>query len=211
MSTSKGRTVIFLALSILAITISACETSERHEGTAPVAISSPSPTTTMEPTTSPTVSPAATLTSADQNFLMNAARGNLFEVRMGNLAMQKASSNEVKEFGQRIVTDHSQAEQKLDQMATAMNFTLPHEVSPEQQSEINHVEKASGKDFDREFMKMMVIDHMRDISAFERAASEATNAAVKQFAAQTLPTLKEHAKLAREVAAKVGVKLPESR
>jgi putative membrane protein len=198
-------------LSILAITISACETSERHEGTAPVAISSPSPTTTMEPTTSPTVSPAATLTSADQNFLMNAARGNLFEVRMGNLAMQKASSNEVKEFGQRIVTDHSQAEQKLDQMATAMNFTLPHEVSPEQQSEINHVEKASGKDFDREFMKMMVIDHMRDISAFERAASEATNAAVKQFAAQTLPTLKEHAKLAREVAAKVGVKLPESR
>jgi putative membrane protein len=208
MSINKGRTAFFLALSIVAITVSACESSERHEGTAPVVITSPSPITTITPTTSPTGSPSAPLTAYDQDFLTKAARGNLLEVRMGNLAAQKASSNDVKQFGQRMVTDHTKAGEQLNQLASTLNFTPPQELSPEQQSEIGHLEKASGKDFDREFMKMMVSDHTKDISAFERAAAQSTNPDVKQFATNLLPTLNEHAKMAREIAAKVGAKVP---
>src|SRR5262245_652025 len=128
MTTSKGRTAFFMALSMLAITVSACESSDRHEGTAPVVITSPSPITPITPTTSPTGSPSAALSAFDQDFLMNAARGNLLEVRMGNLALQKASNNEVKQFAQRMVTDHSQAGQQLNQLASTLNFTPPQDL-----------------------------------------------------------------------------------
>lgn len=211
MSTIKGRAAFFLALSVLAITISACESSERHEGTAPVVITSPSPTTTIAPTTSPTAGQTVTLSTFDKDFLTKAAQGNMAEVRLGNLAAEKASSNDVKRFAQRMVTDHTQAGQQLNQLATTLNFTPPQDLNPEQQNAISRLETASGKDFDREYMKMMVDDHRKDISEFERAAAQATNPDVKQFASQLLPTLNEHAKLAHEISAKVGGKRPEGR
>ena len=210
MSTGKGRTGFFLALSFFAIPISACDTSDRNGGTPPVAMVSPTPTTTYTPTMSPTPSSSPTLTPFDQDFLMNVARDNMMETQLGNLAAQKSSSVDVKRFGQKIVTDHTQAAQRLNQLATSLNFTLPEQLKPEQKMEISRLETASGKDFDREFLKMMLSDHMKEISEFERVASQATNPDVKQFATQLLPVLSEHAKMAREVAAKIGVKISES-
>jgi putative membrane protein len=72
------------------------------------------------------------------------------------------------------------------------------------------LENLSGKEFDREFMKTMVAEHAKAVSEYERAANQATNPEVKQYASQTLPTLRDHLKLAREVASKVGVKTAQS-
>jgi putative membrane protein len=61
--------------------------------------------------------------------------------------------------------------------------------------------KLSGKAFDREFLKTMISDHTRDISEFERVANQATNPDIKQFASEALPTLRDHLKMARDLAA----------
>jgi putative membrane protein len=211
MSTSKGRTAFFLALGFLALTVAACDTSDRREAAAPGAMTTPSPGATMEPSASPTMAPTAAIAPFDKEFLMNVARDNMAEIQLGNLATQKATNAAVKQFAQRVVTDHTQAGQRLGQLATALNLTLPQELTPEQRNDMSRLENTSGKDFDREFMKMMVEDHMKDTAAVDRAAMESTNADVKQFASQLAPVMREHLKLAREVAAKVGVKLPESR
>jgi putative membrane protein len=143
------------------------------------------------------------LTAPEKEFLANAGRGGMLEVQLGNLATQKASSNDVKQFGERMATDHGQLGQKLQQLASNLNVTLPQDLKPEQQAVVSRLEKLSGKAFDREYMKEMINDHVKDISEFERAASHATNADIKQFVSEALPTLREHLKLAREIAGKL--------
>jgi putative membrane protein len=147
------------------------------------------------------------LTTTEKEFMANAARGGMLEVQLGNLAAQKASSNDVKQFGERMATDHSQLGQRLQQLASNLGVSLPQDLKPEQQNVASRLEKLSGKAFDREYMKEMVSDHTKDISEFERAASQATNADIKQFASEALPTLRDHLKMAREiVAGKPGAK-----
>jgi len=136
--------------------------------------------------------------------MANAARGGMMEVQLGNLAAQRASSNDVKQFGERMATDHSQLGQKLQQLASNLNLTLPQELTPEQQAAVSRLEKLSGKAFDHEYIKAMINDHVKDISEFERAASQATNADIKQFVSEALPTLKDHLKMAREASGKLG-------
>jgi len=160
---------------------------------------------TPSPTASPTASPVA-LTAPEKEFLANTARGGMLEVQLGNIAAQKASSEDVKQFGERMATDHSQLGQKLQQLASNLGFSLPPDLKPEQQNLVSRLEKLTGKTFDREYIKEMVSDHAKDVSEFERAVSQASNADIKQFASDALPTLREHLKLAREIAGKLGVK-----
>jgi putative membrane protein len=155
-------------------------------------------------TASPYASPVAALTSSEKEFMANAARGGMMEVQLGNLAAQKASSNDVKQFGERLATDHSQLGQKLQQLASNLNITLPQELTPEQQTAVSRLEKLSGKAFDHEYLKSMINDHVKDISEFERALAQATNADIKQFVSEALPVLKDHLKMARELAGKLG-------
>lgn len=207
MANSRGITTFILALGFTSMIFTACETQPERQ---PVGEATRSPTAGMTPSptgsASPTASPVAAITAPEKEFMANAARGDMMEVQLGNLAAQKASSNDVKQFGERIATDHSQLGQKLQQLASNLKLKLPQELKPEQQNVVSRLEKLSGKAFDREYMKEMVNDHVKDISEFERAASQATNADIKQFASEALPTLREHLKTARDVAGKMGVK-----
>jgi putative membrane protein len=130
----------------------------------------------------------------------------MLEVQLGRLASEKGSSPDVKQFGERMVTDHSQLGQRLQQLASNLNVTPEQQLGPEQQNTVSRLEKLSGKAFDREYMKAMVSDHGKDISEFERVANQATNTDIKQFASEALPMLREHQRLAREIVAKLGAK-----
>jgi len=200
MANSRGITTFILTLGFTALIFTACETQPERERVTP----SPTVGITPSPTgaASPTASPVA-LTAPEKEFMANAARGGMLEVQLGNLATQKASSNDVKQFGERMATDHGQLGQKLQQLASNLNVTLPQDLKPEQQAVVSRFEKLTGKAFDRDFMKEMVNDHVKDISEFERAASQATNPDIKQFVSEALPTLRDHLKMAREIAAKL--------
>lgn len=204
MANSRGITTFILTLGFTALIFTACEPRPERER---VGEATPSPTVgvTPSPTASPTGSPVA-LTTPEKEFMTNAARGGMLEVQLGNMATQKASSNDVKQFGEHMATDHSQLSQKLQQLASNLNFTLPTDLKPEQQALVSRFETLTGKAFDSAYIKEMVNDHIKDISEFERALSQASNADIKQFVNEALPTLRDHLKMAREIAGKLGVK-----
>ena len=137
--------------------------------------------------------------SEDQTFAKEAASGGMTEVKLGQLAQQNGTSNAVKEFGQRMVTDHSRADQQLRQVATQGNVSIPTAMSKKDQATYESLSKLKGTAFDKAYAKDMVMDHENDISAFKKEASQGQNTDIKKFAAETLPTLEEHLKLAKQM------------
>jgi len=139
---------------------------------------------------------------ADKLFMRKAARGGKAEVELGKLAQEKASSPEVKQFGQRMVTDHSQAANQLKQVAEQKGVTLPDTLSAKDKATKARLEKLSGDQFDRAYMKDMVMDHTLDVREFKNEAKTGKDPDLKNFASQTAPTLEEHLKQAKSIAPK---------
>lgn len=139
-------------------------------------------------------------------FANEAAQGGMAEVELGRMAAQKATDPTVREFGQRMVADHSKANAELKAVASGKGIQLPNDMTSDQKSDRDKLAKLSGADFDKEYMSMMVKDHEEDVKAFETQSKDGTDPAVKAFAAKTLPTLQEHLQMAREAAQKVGTK-----
>lgn len=137
---------------------------------------------------------------SDKTFVKKAAEGGLTEVELGQLATQKASNEEVKKFGQRMVDDHSKANDQLKQVAAQEHITLPTEPGAKEKATKARLEKLSGEQFDRAYMRDMVRDHRADIAEFAHEAKMGKDPAVKSFAESTLPTLREHLKLAEKAA-----------
>ncbi len=193
-----------LALALLLAACKAENTSGLPEtettGTAQSAQDTNSATAT---TTGKTGGTSSALSPDDKEFLSKAGMGGLYEVQAASLALQKASSADVKAFAQRIATDHSAANAELSQLATVKGAALPTELSGEPKNAIQHLTTLSGAEFDKAYMHHMTGDHQKDIAEFERASTGSQDADVKAFAGKTLPTLREHLQLATTVAGKV--------
>jgi len=142
--------------------------------------------------------------STDQAFIKKAAEGGAAEVELGKLATQKASSAEVKQFGQRMVDDHSKANDQLKTIAQQENVTVSSQLMGSEKRAYDRLSKLSGEQFDRAYMRLMLQDHRKDIAEFRRASQSAKNDQVKQFASSTLPTLEDHLKMAAQTARSVG-------
>ena len=132
----------------------------------------------------------------DQTFIKDAIEGNLAEVQYGQLAQDKGQSDAVKSFGQMLVTDHSDANQKATAVANRIGVTPPSEPNAKQKAMYDKLSKLSGPTFDREFAKEMVQDHKQDISKFQQS-SKKQNDPVGDFANQTLPILQKHLQTGR--------------
>jgi putative membrane protein len=143
------------------------------------------------------------LETADHTFAMKAASGGLAEVELGNLAMQKAKDPKVKEFGQRMVTDHTKANNELKAIAANKGITLPTTLDAKDQKTKDRLSSLTGAAFDRAYMSDMVSDHKADIAEFEAQANHGTDPDLKGFASKTLPTLQEHLRLAESTRADV--------
>lgn len=137
----------------------------------------------------------------DNAFVQKAAAGGMAEVEMGKLGQDKASSDPVKQFGARMVQDHSKANDQLKQIATAKSVTLPSGPEPKAKSDMTAMQKMTGAAFDKHYMDHMVADHHKDIALFEKEAKSGKDPELKSFAENTLPTLREHLQLAERVKA----------
>ena len=145
---------------------------------------------------------SAGMGDTDSTFLKKAAQGGLAEVELGQLATQKASSEEVKKFGQRMVDDHTKANEQLKQVAAEKKMDLPQTLDAKDKATKARLEKLSGEQFDKAYMRDMVKDHRKDVAEFEHESKMAKDPAIKSFAEQTLPTLREHLKEAEKIAPK---------
>jgi len=132
------------------------------------------------------------LSSEDQKFVMDAAIGGMMEVELGRWAAQKGTTEAVKQFGKRMVDDHSKANTELMSLASRKGITLPTALDQKHQAQITKITRMTGADFDRAYIKMMLSDHKKDVSEFEKQSTKGTDADIKAFAGTTLPTLQEH-------------------
>ncbi|MBV9182277.1 MAG: DUF4142 domain-containing protein [Acidobacteria bacterium] len=139
------------------------------------------------------------LTATDRIFMKKAAEGGLAEVELGQLATEKASSPEVKQFGQRMVDDHSKANDQLKQIASEKGVRLPDKPDAKDQAIKARLEKLSGEQFDRAYIQDMVSDHTKDVSEFHREARVGKDPDVKNFASQTASTIEDHLKQAKSI------------
>ena len=137
--------------------------------------------------------------SKEAKFAMEAAMGGMAEVEMGRLATQKASNDRVKQFGQKMVDDHSKANNDLKQAATQEGIELPADTSAKHKAAMQKLSGLSGAAFDKAYMDAMVKDHVTDVKEFEKASKAPGDSAVKKFAVSTLPTLKDHLQMARDL------------
>lgn len=167
-------------------------------GTRPYSGTATSPGTTAAETTEPGSS-AAALSKSDKTFMHKAAQGGLAEVQLGQLAQQQGGSDAVKEFGQRMVTDHQAANEKLQSIAQAQNVELPTTLSKRDQEKLTKLQSLHGAAFDKAYVSDMRRDHKTDIKEFEHEAKHGKDAQIKQFADSTLPTLKEHLAMAEKL------------
>ena len=107
-------------------------------------------------------------------------------MELGQLATEKAASPDVKQFGQRMVDDHTKANDQLKQVASDEGLTVPDKLDAKDAATKARLEKLSGKAFDRAYMHDMVLDHTKDVSDFRMESKNATDPAVKNFAKETL-------------------------
>jgi len=142
----------------------------------------------------------AALSSTDRTFAQKAAAGGLAEVSLGQIAAQNANSQQVKDFGQRMVTDHTQANQELQQIAQQENLTLPTQPDSKDQATQKRLGTLTGTAFDTAYTKDMVQDHRQYIAEFKREAQSGQDPALKAFAQKTLPVLQQHLQMAEAAA-----------
>lgn len=143
------------------------------------------------------------MTNEDKEFVTTAGMSGLAQMQMANLALQKASNAEVKAFAQRMIADHTNPNAEIAELATTKGLALATELSGEPKSALEHLTSLSGAEFDKAYMQHMVEDHEKDVAAFDKASTSATDADLKAWAGRTLPTLKAHLEMAKQTARKV--------
>lgn len=144
-------------------------------------------------------SSSSSVNASDKKFVREAAQGGMAEVELGKLATEKASSPEVKKFGQRMVDDHSKANDQLKEVASSQGIMLPSKLSAKDEMTKERLSKLSGEQFDKAYMSDMVKDHTQDVADFQQEATSASDPAVKEFAEKTLPVLKSHLREAKQI------------
>jgi putative membrane protein len=134
---------------------------------------------------------SSSLSAEDKTFMKKAAKGGMLEIAMGNLAEQKARSEDVKSFGKRMVIDHSKASDGLKSIASRKGVQLP--------AKEPNIKWTS----DKAYMDTMVKDHEKDLAEFKEEASSGSDPDVKKFADDTAKIVQGHLDLAKETQGKL--------
>lgn len=140
------------------------------------------------------------LGSTDRQFVMKAAMSDMAEIELGRLAVARGASESVKQFGQRMVDDHTRTSQQLMQIASTAGVMPPSALDPKHTALVAKMSRLSGAEFDRAYAKQMVKNHQEAVALFQRESTRGSHAELKSFAAATLPALQEHLAMSRAMA-----------
>ncbi len=138
---------------------------------------------------------------SERAFVSKALEGGETEVQLGQLAQQKSQSSDVKQFAQKMVSDHTQmADKWFKPVAQQLGVSEPKGPSKKDKKEIEKLQGLSGDDFDREYITMMVKDHRQDLKDFKDEAQVAQDPNVKQVAEQGSNIISQHLQLIEQIA-----------
>jgi putative membrane protein len=137
----------------------------------------------------------------EQAFVSKALQGGVAEVQLGQLAEQKSQSNDVKQFAQKMVSDHTQMSEKwFKPVAKQMGVSEPKGPSKKDKKLIQKLQGLSGQDFDTQYIQAMVKDHKEDLKDFKSEAETAQDPNVKQIATQGSNIIQQHLQLIEQIA-----------
>ena len=158
------------------------------------------PVTPSTGTMGPDSSLANQQATADQAFVRKALEGGAVEVQLGQLAQQKSQSEDVKQFGQKMVEDHTQLAEQMKPIAQQLGVKEPKGPSKKDKQLIAKLEGLSGPQFDEAYIQAMVKDHKEDLKEFKDEAQAAQNQNVKQAAQQGVGVISQHLQLIQQIA-----------
>lgn len=138
--------------------------------------------------------------NADQHFVKEASADNQFEIQLSQMVEQQAQEPQVKELAQKLVQDHQQAQQQLQEIAQGMNMQLPTQLEPWQQDKLQAMQQKHGKHLEMHYVFGQVGDHTTDLLSYQYEAEHGQNEKIKEYAEKAIPVLQRHLEMAQQAA-----------
>ncbi len=144
----------------------------------------------------------------DKIFLQKAVEGGMAEIQLGKLAAEKGNSGEVKQFGQKMVEDHTKLNDQMAPIAASFGVSAPKHLNKADQAEYDKLSGLSGDAFDQEYITNMVKDHRNDLHEFRREEMATSNPDLKQAVSQAEQVISQHLSMIQGIALKKGIQVP---
>jgi len=154
---------------------------------------------------------ASKVSSGDQKMMRDIAYANVSEVAAGKLALERSESDDVKSFAQKMIDDHTKAQQELQTLADSKGVKLPTEPDAKHKALAKVMSGLKGAAFDKRYLKQGGLnDHENTHKLLQRVESRANDADLKAYAAKTISAVDQHLTLAKETAGKHGMGTPRA-
>ncbi|MGA7614081.1 MAG: DUF4142 domain-containing protein [Thermoanaerobaculia bacterium] len=147
----------------------------------------------------------------DRDFMMKAGEAGKAEVILSNLAIERASNPDVKDFARRMIDDHTRNNAELEKLASDKGVSLPKDLHRKHQEVRDKLQNADGRNFDRQYMDAMLEDHRKVVDEFRTEKENVEDSDLKNFVEKTLPILESHLRNARDITDRIGVTKDASR
>jgi putative membrane protein len=144
----------------------------------------------------------------DKMFLHKAAEGGMAEVQLGQLALQRAGSDDVKSFAQKMIDDHTKLNETMAPIADSLGVRMPKTINKKDQTEYDRLSSMSGNDFDMEYLAYMVKDHHKDLHEFREEAATTTDPTLRDAVNSAVKVIHEHTMIVDKLARAKGVPVP---
>ncbi|HTZ59135.1 MAG TPA: DUF4142 domain-containing protein [Acidobacteriaceae bacterium] len=143
----------------------------------------------------------------DKMFVQQAMQGNKAQIQLAQLTLQKSDNQQVKQFAQRMIDDHTKLEQQMKPIAQQLDIAVPTQVSKKDRATMAKLQGLSGSAYDQAYIKDMVKDHKHDLSQFQTEASSGQDPTVKDAASEGSKVIAQHLQLAQQLAKDQNVTL----
>jgi putative membrane protein len=143
------------------------------------------------------ITASAAFSSRDRDFVLKATSSGLAAVAAAQLAQQRSASPQVRQFADRVIADHTQANSVLQDIAGQEDITLPLQPAGKDAAAVQRLRGLNGDAFDRAYAQDQLSNHEQDIALFRREANSGQDPELKAFAQKTLPILQQHLQLAQ--------------
>jgi putative membrane protein len=154
-------------------------------------------TTQTSPTTRPT---AGALLPLDREFAIMAAQSNNAEIATSQLALQRSQNANVRQYAQRMIQEHTQANQRLEQLTRGQGITLPRDAGPFNNAVAQRLAQFSGTEFDQAYLGTQVNAHIRTVGLLQTQIQQGQNEGLQSYASQVLPSVRDHLQVATQLA-----------
>src|SRR5271170_5707303 len=136
----------------------------------------------------------------DRLFVTKAMQGSMAEVQLGQLTLQKSNNEQVKQFAQRMIDDHTKLNDQMKPVAQQLGVTVPNQVSKNDRKTLAKLQALSGSAYDQAYINDMVKDHKQDLNDFQMEASSGQDQTVKDAANQGSKVIAQHLQMAQQLA-----------